>query len=242
MATNNANNRSNPLGVSAGGFGVSSLTAYVPLCSGTTTTGAIQQATTGFSTAGAVLTSSGAGNLPSWQSGQGSFILLNTQTASSVASISFSSTYITSTYTSYFLKFTNVKNTSSSPSQGPFSVTFSTNNGSSYLSTSYQSGYIQYVYNSSTLANNSSTTLGLLCNASSTSANLNPLHGEIFFSFPQSGIASYVGRCTSQSSTNAFMSNCYGINSGTTAINNIKFAYNSNNIATGTFSLYGIIQ
>jgi hypothetical protein len=54
------------LSVSHGGSGQSSFTAYGVLVSGTTSTGAFQQVS-GTGTSGQVLTSSGAGSLPSWQ-------------------------------------------------------------------------------------------------------------------------------------------------------------------------------
>lgn len=50
-----------------GGTGDSSFTAFAPVCGGTTTTGAMQSASTGISTSGFVLTSNGASSLPSWQ-------------------------------------------------------------------------------------------------------------------------------------------------------------------------------
>jgi hypothetical protein len=52
--------------VADGGTGVSSLTAYAPVFGGTTGTGAVQSGTVG--TAGQVLTSNGAGALPTMQS------------------------------------------------------------------------------------------------------------------------------------------------------------------------------
>lgn len=51
--------------VSDGGTGVSSLTAYAPIFGGTTSTGAVQSGTVG--TSGQVLTSNGAGALPTFQ-------------------------------------------------------------------------------------------------------------------------------------------------------------------------------
>lgn len=53
------------LPVAGGGSGVSSLTAYAPIFGGTTSTGAVQSGTVG--TAGQVLTSNGAGALPTFQ-------------------------------------------------------------------------------------------------------------------------------------------------------------------------------
>ncbi|OGZ66715.1 MAG: hypothetical protein A2822_00780, partial [Candidatus Staskawiczbacteria bacterium RIFCSPHIGHO2_01_FULL_41_41] len=58
------------LTVGNGGTGNSSLTAYALLSGGTTTTGALQQIS-GVGTSGQVLTSNGAGVLPTWQTGSG---------------------------------------------------------------------------------------------------------------------------------------------------------------------------
>jgi len=55
--------------VAGGGTGISTTTAYAPICAGTSSTGAFQQATTGFSTSGFVLTSTGSSSLPTWQAG-----------------------------------------------------------------------------------------------------------------------------------------------------------------------------
>lgn len=53
--------------VPGGGTGITSATAYAPICAGATSTSAFQVATTGFSTAGYVFTSNGNAALPSFQ-------------------------------------------------------------------------------------------------------------------------------------------------------------------------------
>ena len=54
--------------VGNGGTGVSTMTtAYAPVCAGTTATGSLQVASTGLSTSGYVLTSTGASSLPAFQ-------------------------------------------------------------------------------------------------------------------------------------------------------------------------------
>ena len=55
-----------PLPVAQGGTGDPSLTAYAPLTGGTTSTGALQQATSQFATAWGVLMSQGASAVPVW--------------------------------------------------------------------------------------------------------------------------------------------------------------------------------
>jgi hypothetical protein len=54
------------VGVAGGGTGDTALTAYAPLTGGTTTTGAVQQATQGMGTAWSVLSSQGSSAVPVW--------------------------------------------------------------------------------------------------------------------------------------------------------------------------------
>ena len=58
--------------VAQGGTGAASFTAYSVVCAGTTSTGAFQNVS-GLGTSGYVLTSNGAGALPSWQSPSGGY-------------------------------------------------------------------------------------------------------------------------------------------------------------------------
>ncbi len=59
-----------PLDVPSGGTTKTSFTAYSVICGGTTSTGALQNVS-GVGTSGQVLTSNGAGLLPTWQAGGG---------------------------------------------------------------------------------------------------------------------------------------------------------------------------
>ena len=52
--------------VAGGGTGITTTTAYAPICGGTTSTGSLQAATTGLSTSGFVLQSNGSSTLPSF--------------------------------------------------------------------------------------------------------------------------------------------------------------------------------
>lgn len=92
MATNNATNTSNPITVAQGGSGVASNTAYAVLCGGTTSTGAIQSIAS-VGTSGHVLTSNGAGALPTFQAAGGGSILLQQVRASTASGTSTSSQY-----------------------------------------------------------------------------------------------------------------------------------------------------
>lgn len=74
------------INVAHGGTGLASTTAYAVLCGGTTSTGALQSVAT-LGSSGQVLTSNGAGALPSWQAAA----------AGTVTSVSGTSNRITST-------------------------------------------------------------------------------------------------------------------------------------------------
>ena len=71
------------LPIAGGGTGAASFTAYAVICGGTTTTGALQSIAS-VGTSGQVLTSNGAGALPTFQAGGGANTgLLNIQTFTS---------------------------------------------------------------------------------------------------------------------------------------------------------------
>jgi hypothetical protein len=70
MATNNSINTPKPFTVPDGGTGLTSATAYAVLCGGTTSTGAVQSIAS-VGTSGQVLTSNGAGALPTFQAAAG---------------------------------------------------------------------------------------------------------------------------------------------------------------------------
>jgi len=59
--------RLNPDPVNEGGTGNTSFVSNAPVCGGTTTTGALQSASTGISNTGYVLTSTGASSIPTFQ-------------------------------------------------------------------------------------------------------------------------------------------------------------------------------
>ena len=89
-----------PLAVAQGGSGRASHTAFGVICGGTTTTAA-QQSIASVGTAAQVLTSNGAGALPTFQAaaGGGDWILISTATASDSATIEFNN--LSSTYIAY---------------------------------------------------------------------------------------------------------------------------------------------
>jgi hypothetical protein len=198
-----------------------------------------QIASIGAGTAGQVLTSNGAGNAPSFQaaSSAGSLVLLATVTASGGASVSFSSTYITATYNTYLLNFSNVQPASNNDI---LLMQISTNNGSTYISTGYQSGQNQWIYNSATLSNGNSTSY-LFLTPGVGSANF--ASGQAWLSNMQNG-ASFLAWGNSSvfyNSASAYGANMISYNAAT-SVNNIKiYCLSGGNITTGTFNLYGLV-
>src|SRR3990167_8133940 len=96
------------IAVAAGGTGNNTFTAYSVICAGTTATGAFQNVS-GVGSSTQVLTSNGAGTLPTWQtpaSGAGNWIKISSATASASATINF--TGLTNTYSTYVVTISNL--------------------------------------------------------------------------------------------------------------------------------------
>lgn len=156
-----------PLIVGEGGTGLTSTTAYAVICGGTSSTGALQSISS-VGTSGQVLTSNGASALPTFQASgsTGNLVLLSSQTASSDAELEFTS-LITSSYTTYFLTFSQV----TTDSDGVILMEVSDDNGGTYITSGYQSGINAVEYNSTTLSNDNTTSYAFITvNLESTSA------------------------------------------------------------------------
>lgn len=158
----------------------------------------------------------------------GSMVLLQTQTASSSANISFTSD-ITSTYATYMFVFRNIVQSAGTPT---FQILYSTNGGSSYLGSGYQSGYVTTAWNANSWTNTNSASVGPLAISNASFA----LSGYMYISNPAVALtASYTGQLFSGSTQFVL----FGMNTNTT-INAIRFQFSSGDIASGTISLYGI--
>lgn len=218
--------------VAGGGTGATSFSAYAPICGGTTSTNPLQSATTGFSTSGFVLTSNGSSALPSFQApSTGALVKLAASSASSSASISFNSTYITNTYNTYIV---NIQGMTLSDTAPDFYMDWSIDNGSTYLSSNYLTG-IQYINWNSTVWGNGNKTitcyLGHLASAYTYNVTL------YIYGLGASGIPSYTGNVIT-AGTNIF---AQGGQTATVDVNNIKFSPTAGTILTGTFTLYGLV-
>lgn len=69
--------RVSPIPIVEGGTTVQSFTAYAPICAGTSSTGALQSASTGIGTSGLVFTGNGSSSLPSFQTHTGSCMIFS---------------------------------------------------------------------------------------------------------------------------------------------------------------------
>ena len=190
------------------------------------------------------LKTDGSGNLSFADAGGGAFTHLLTTTASDSASVAFNSTYITTTYLDYQIIFSGIK--ASADAKYPI-LYFSTDNGSSYLS-SYQDIRQSRKSDGNQINSNSNSTssMGIIG-----SYSLGDADGEIFNAkitifdpLKQSGTTDartmYVGEIGYVGSDgNLAVSISAGMSAVDTAINNIKFQMNSGNIESGKISLYG---
>ncbi len=155
MATINSINTELPIEVASGGTGKSSLTAYTPLCGGTTTTAPIQPVAS-IGSSSEVLTSTGASSLPTFQAGAGagSMVLIETQTVSTNTLVVDFTTGIDSTYETYILLVSRY--TTEGTGDGfRFQIKVSTNGGLSFLADAkYCVGNHYVAYNSATYTAN----------------------------------------------------------------------------------------
>lgn len=159
--------------------------------------------------------------------------LILTQTASSSASISF--TNLTK-FNNLVLVFSNVT-TGTTATQLQMQV--STDNGSSYIATNYQSGKITVNYNSATWNNSNSTTAYILCGSFDTTAG-NSGAGRIFIFDMLSGAKHKINGSSSILGGGITAQVIAAGSNTATSVNALQLAMSSGNIATGTFTLYGI--
>jgi len=165
-------------------------------------------------------------------------VLLNTQTASSSSTLSFTSV-ISANFVNYYVKFVEIVPSTNNVS---FQMLFSTNNGSTYLSTVYEWGNV-IVDTSGTLnttGSSSDSSITIAPNLSSTAAN--SLNGVMnIFSLNSNTYKPKLWMSGTYTNTTTCAGiRCMGSNDGTTAVNAIRFQMSSGNIASGSIYLYGL--
>lgn len=172
----------------------------------------------------------------------GGMTLLSTVNAVAAASVTFNSTYITNAYNKYVIEFDGLVN---SVSSADLYVTYSTNNGSVYLSSGYFSWGQYQPYNSATITGAAATTASQISLGLGNGFGLaaaTPSSGTLKFSNPSASaiLAMQFELFASQSGSPTYNRiSGWAYNAGTTAINNIKIAPSSGT-TTGNFHLYGI--
>jgi hypothetical protein len=172
-------------------------------------------------------------------------VKLQTQTASSSSTITFTSTYLTSTYKKYYLDYTNVVISSDG---GNISATVSADNGSSYTTSGYN--YWRIISgtgtSNNTIASGGATNNGSLLmlgtgNGLGTAADesgsgrmtiFDPFSADSKFFICDGLLIGSDGVLTQQ--------NIYQALKTSTTINNIKISPNTGTIVSGTFTLYGV--
>lgn len=166
-------------------------------------------------------------------------VLLSSQTASASANISFTS-FISGTYAVYELEFYNVYPTTTGDSLG---LQFSTDNGSTYISTNYISATNYIAFTGTTWASsNITTSIRLLAAQTNATTNISG-SGRVSLFNLLSGLPSAVGDNVffSNNTTTSVRGLIGGVNTANSAINALQITCSTGTIAQGTFNLYGLL-
>ena len=161
-------------------------------------------------------------------------VLLGTQTASAASSVSFT-TGISSNFTNYLVK---VRDLFTSTASQVVNMTYSTNGGSSYLSTNYSSG----LYFNGTTNDDDESTTSFVVSGDNTTSSTNTGNVDItLYNVTNTEVKTiYVFGGSFQNFSSVMATrNGTGVQTGTTAINAIKFSVPAGTM-TGKFYLYGI--
>ncbi len=242
-----------PLPLASGGTGASTLTGVL---TGNGTSAVTAQAVTQYNVliggaanavtsiapgaAGQALLSAGALSNPAFGAVTGaSLVWLSSQTATSSASINFTS-LISASYTSYFVTFYNVFPETDA---AVLNMNLSNDNGSSWIATSYLCGGNYHPYNSTTFTNaNSTTTCPINGGGQSSTTSNAPICGQMYLYNMNVAIApEFFGQCTYFISGGTLNEQYFsGTNTANTGINALQFLFSAGDISTGTFTLYGV--
>lgn len=197
----------------------------------------------GTGSSGEVLTSNGAGALPTWQAGSGGAtsgnrVLIQSQTAASVASITFT-TGITG-YDLYELDIYGVSTTGNNATAQIF-VQLSTDAGSTWVSTAYYEGGAKYLANATgAYFYTSNGANWILTNEQYDDATTTFTAYLKFANLGSSSIYKSM-QCNSNSQSNwAAFTSIGGYVQTASVCNGIKIYPNAGTFDTGTFKLYGI--
>ena len=166
-------------------------------------------------------------------------IYLGIQTASSSADLSFTS-LITSNWTTYYVL---IRNLLPATDGTTLNMTFSNDNGSSYLSANYKYTRFQYPSTGTTAAVGSTSAANCeLLTLASNGASAGISGGMYFYNLTSASVPPYYhGQLVHYNNASASVNvQVGGMNTDTTGINALKWAFSSGNIASGTITLYGV--
>jgi len=195
----------------------------------------------GTGTSGQILTSNGAGSNPTWQTnsgGIGTWVLIERQVASTDATLDFT-TGIDNTYDCHVFVINHI--TTDSMSSTSLRLLYSTNTGSSYLSTNYKSGFVTSGYTSASLTNENSNVHVQL--SGGTIDTHNGISGMIYFyGLGTSSDAQCLYYIVWKDIEGGGLSHLRGVgnNSTTSGVDAIRFLFGTGNILSGSIALYGI--
>lgn len=221
-----------PISAANGGTGVSSPTAHtIPI-----NEGASAQANTGTGTTGQTLVSNGAGVDPSFKSG--GWVLLNTITASSSATLSDTSNF-TSTYNDYEIVFENVLPASLA------SCELQVHSGGSFQTSGYLGQAL--VYTNSASAINSQTTFIPCSQAGTVLSTISGISGSIKLYGPVSGSAykQFTGMLVHAVTSAAVGASIAAFWNNTAVVDGFQLCFSSStptcnvNTASGVLKIYG---
>lgn len=222
-----------PVSVANGGTGDSSVTAYAPVCGGTTSTGALQSASTGQSNVGYVFTSGGSSALPSFQLGAATFL---SYTPVSSGSVIIDLTNYVSVYAIMVLipfgLFPSVNGEA-------LYMLSSTNGGVSYLTSGYSSGYNKNAYNTATLTNSNSNAQYSLTGGIHAAGGGNGVAGVLHY-FNIGGNATLMGQLVYDDTATNTYTNATVFGAGPQLADHLKITTSSGLITNGGVTLIGI--
>ena len=175
----------------------------------------------------------------------GGLVKLQSQTASSASSVSFTSTYITSTYKIYELHCIDVTHSSDG---GNVSLVVSADNGSNYVESGYRAirHYSNQTNGSNTLlssANTGNSSVSILGSGEGLGTSGNESGNSIITLFNPQGAKSKFFRCNGiqhNSSNQLSMQHFWFSLDQSATYNNIKIIPNTGTFS-GTFILYGVV-
>jgi hypothetical protein len=158
--------------------------------------------------------------------------LLQTQTASSSATLNFINI---GGYKNYAFVFNGL---APATSTATLELTYSVNNGSSYIVTGYNAGLNYTPYNSATITNKNASTFIPITGPVLAAGSGGRVVGNMIFNVTLGYWTGSIAYFDTTANTTVFGS--FGGNGGSTSINAFNFAFSTGNITSGSIDMYGI--